>query len=168
MSAAAAAGSGSSPSGALQTNLESAGAVGDDDAEPLPTSARLYLGGLGPEITDAAVRGRFASLAQIDALDVIRDEESGDCRGWAYVTLSPLPGVVPVPSVKDVIRKVTNTYHGRVWKGNRLRLEVANPTYRERLEGEWALAKEEAAEEATLRLQIWNKKCTAIPRSTHL
>jgi RNA recognition motif-containing protein len=45
----------------------------------------IYVGGLGPEVTEADVLSLFSSFGEVLETRVVT-RDSGECRGFAYVT----------------------------------------------------------------------------------
>jgi RNA recognition motif-containing protein len=49
--------------------------------------ARLYIGNLSWQTTEAELRDYFAGFGQVESADIITDRESGRSRGFAFVTM---------------------------------------------------------------------------------
>ncbi|MCA9708087.1 MAG: hypothetical protein KDK70_19705 [Myxococcales bacterium] len=58
----------------------------EDDARTIPS--RLFVGGLDWRITDDQLRQEFAKLGSVDEAIVVLDRDTGDSRGFGFVTMS--------------------------------------------------------------------------------
>eukprot|EP00878_Enallax_costatus_P033963 GHUV01037559.1.p1 GENE.GHUV01037559.1~~GHUV01037559.1.p1 ORF type:complete len:318 (+),score=76.88 GHUV01037559.1:494-1447(+) len=96
-------------------------------------SQRIYIGGLTPDVTDTDVLGRFKPFGQVASCEIVRGKchsgDPADCRGFAYVTF--------IPKDEAALAKVFSLYNGCKWRGQRLRVELANPHYSLKLQQEW-------------------------------
>ncbi|CAG8493911.1 2107_t:CDS:10 [Dentiscutata heterogama] len=50
-------------------------------------SRRAYIGGLSKYVTENDLKSRFGSFGIISKIDIIRDSSTGECRGFAYITI---------------------------------------------------------------------------------
>ena len=91
--------------------------------------SRLYVRlHTGMDVNDLADRFR-KSLKKTTSLkiEVMRNSQ-GESRGFGYITLA----------TEEDGHFLVDTYNNTKWKGFRIILEPANPTYLERLRNEWA------------------------------
>jgi len=51
-------------------------------------SAKIYIGNLGWNTNDGSLRDVFAKYGSVLESTIVRDRETGRCRGFAYVTYS--------------------------------------------------------------------------------
>ncbi|VFR00217.1 unnamed protein product [Cuscuta campestris] len=89
---------------------------------------RIYVGGLGENVTADDLKNTFSSpqLGSVQSVDIIRTKG----RAFAYLDF--------VPSSDHSILKLFSKYNGCTWKGGRLRLEKAKEHFLIRLERERA------------------------------
>ncbi len=50
--------------------------------------AKLYVGNLSYDTTEAGLRAAFAALGTVVAVDMIKDRDTGQMKGFAFVTMS--------------------------------------------------------------------------------
>lgn len=121
-------------------------------------AVRLYVGGLPMHICEDDLASRFKPFGTIinveilpakqghlpnvspqELLSTFHPTRTEKFRGIAYVELEP----------KDAteIQKCIKLYNHSKWRGSELRVEPAQPSYLQRLQGEWQTdaAKEEQA-----------------------
>ena len=48
----------------------------------------IYVGNLGPDVTDGDLREAFGAVGQVDTASVIKDKYSGESRGFGFVEMS--------------------------------------------------------------------------------
>ncbi|CAG8578960.1 9011_t:CDS:10, partial [Paraglomus occultum] len=89
---------------------------------------RVYIGGLFKGIIEEDIANRLRPFGSISNVDIIYQQETGESRGFAYVTIKTTP---------TLWRKCVSTLNGTIWKGMKLRIEVAKPDYKQRLQDQW-------------------------------
>ncbi|RHY03577.1 hypothetical protein DYB37_003525 [Aphanomyces astaci] len=97
---------------------------------------RLFVGGLPGDVTEDDLRQRFGKVSgcAVESIDLVMAKEKGlGIRDFAYVNLHSSTPATEVAAVAQYIQ----TYHNTKWKGKRLRVEVAQPDFKERLREEW-------------------------------
>ncbi|KAM7269830.1 hypothetical protein ACFE04_025327 [Oxalis oulophora] len=99
---------------------------------------RIFVGGLGENVTEDDVHKIFSSLSigEIQGIQIIRTKG----RSFAYFNM--------LPSSDKSLPKLFSTYNGCKWKGGRLKLEKAKEHYLNRLKREWAEDETQAQAEA--------------------
>eukprot|EP01105_Mastigella_eilhardi_P020912 TRINITY_DN501_c2_g1_i1.p1 TRINITY_DN501_c2_g1~~TRINITY_DN501_c2_g1_i1.p1 ORF type:complete len:469 (-),score=114.50 TRINITY_DN501_c2_g1_i1:106-1455(-) len=119
---------------------------------------RLFVGGLPATVSGAELAKRFESFGVVSTVDVIREEpESVACKGFAFLTLD-------VPNISECI----HVMNGARWLGSPLRVEIATPDYKARLQAEKdEVAGKEAEQRAHLE-SVANKPPTTDPVNTFL
>uniref|UniRef100_M4BBQ7 RRM domain-containing protein n=1 Tax=Hyaloperonospora arabidopsidis (strain Emoy2) TaxID=559515 RepID=M4BBQ7_HYAAE len=111
-----------------------------------PNPVRVYIGGLPANIQTQELNdrfGRFVSsatdcqlthveLPQAKGTEVSSELNSsiGRCRGFAYLTLQGTDAVTQSKALQK-------TYHRTKWRGMVLKVQVARPHFRQKLEQEW-------------------------------
>ncbi|XP_027067073.1 protein REPRESSOR OF SILENCING 3 isoform X1 [Coffea arabica] len=90
-------------------------------------SHRIYVGGLGGNVTAEDLKNTFSSpqLGSVESVEIVRTKG----RSFAYLDF--------VPSSDKGLAKLFSMYNGCMWKGGRLRLEKAKEHYVLRLRREW-------------------------------
>uniref|UniRef100_A0AAV1T806 RRM domain-containing protein n=1 Tax=Peronospora matthiolae TaxID=2874970 RepID=A0AAV1T806_9STRA len=112
-----------------------------------PKPVRVYVGGLPATIQTQELNdrfGRFVSSAadcQLTHVELPQSKETevssessacrGRCRGFAYLTLQGTDAVTQ----SEALQK---TYNRTKWRGMGLKVQVARPHFRQKLEQEWA------------------------------
>ncbi|RIA79796.1 hypothetical protein C1645_882505 [Glomus cerebriforme] len=92
---------------------------------------RAYVGGLSKDVTEEDLKSRFNSFGFVSKVDIIR-QSTGECRGFAYVTLK---------TTDNNWKKCVSIFNGAKWKGMTLKVQVAKPDYKQRLKREWEFQK---------------------------
>mmetsp|Transcript_20867 Transcript_20867/g.52664 ORF Transcript_20867/g.52664 Transcript_20867/m.52664 type:complete len:404 (-) Transcript_20867:84-1295(-) len=122
--------------------------MGEGVAGAQVDAVRLYVGGLPEDITSADVVARFTPFGSVDELQLAPQKYAGmysrpGCRGFGYVKFRP----------KDdkSLSRCLSLYNGCAWRGRKLRVELAQPDFRSRLQAEWAAEQEEDEEAAAKR-----------------
>ncbi|KAF0700203.1 Aste57867_9257 [Aphanomyces stellatus] len=113
---------------------------------------RLYVGGLPGDVTDADLLQRFGKIAgcRVMSIDLVMAGEKGrGVRDFAYVVLE---GTTPAAEEAAVAQYI-QIYNNTKWKGKRLRVEVALPDFKERLQEEWDAQKAAIAEATAVPLR---------------
>ncbi|KAJ3693744.1 hypothetical protein LUZ60_009224 [Juncus effusus] len=90
-----------------------------------PTVNRIFIGGLGENVTTNDLKNIFNSLGKVNNVEFVRTNG----RDFAYVDFKP-------ESDKS-LQKLFSIYNGCKWKGGKLRLEKAKEHYLTRLKREW-------------------------------
>ncbi|KAI8970499.1 hypothetical protein BDB01DRAFT_845385 [Pilobolus umbonatus] len=110
---------------------------------PVPTTKRIYIGGLHESITEDNIKDRFHKYGEIVNVDVAKDCEN-HCRGFAHMSIVTTP---------KQWAQCISVYNGAKWKGKELKLEEAKADYleRKRLREEQLLEKEERKKKRVLR-----------------
>lgn len=103
------------------------GASGGGAAASREGTYRIYVGGLGGNVTAEDLKNTFSSpqLGSVESVEIVRTKG----RSLAYLDF--------VPSSDKGLAKLFSTYNGCMWKGGRLRLEKAKEHYMLRLKREW-------------------------------
>ncbi|CDP14266.1 unnamed protein product [Coffea canephora] len=106
---------------------EEEGGCGGAAAVTAAASHRIYVGGLGGNVTAEDLKNTFSSpqLGSVESVEIVRTKG----RSFAYLDF--------VPSSDKGLAKLFSTYNGCMWKGARLRLEKAKEHYILRLRREW-------------------------------
>lgn len=89
-------------------------------------SSRLYIRGLDENIGESDIKDRFAHFGTVSDVSVARDAYGG-CRGFAHLTLN---------GEENTVRKCISSLSGSSWKGKRLKIEEARPSYTEKLKAQ--------------------------------
>jgi RNA recognition motif-containing protein len=80
-------------------------------------SNRLYVGNLAYEATAETLRERFASCGEVTDVHVVMDRDSGQSRGFGFVTMS---------TANDA-KKAIAEMNGAVFDGRPLKVNEAEP-----------------------------------------
>ncbi|EQC30799.1 hypothetical protein SDRG_11560 [Saprolegnia diclina VS20] len=112
--------------------------------------ARVYVGGLPPDVTEADLRMRFGKIAgvTIEAIDMVLLGEKGrGIRDFCYINL-----VGPSPEAEAAaVAQYQQAYNNTKWKGKRLRVELAEPSFEARRLAELAEIQANVAAAAAAR-----------------
>ena len=76
---------------------------------------KIYVGNLSPETTEPQLRGSFEKFGDVTSLAIVKDKESGNSRGFAFVEM---------PS-DDHAQKAVADLHGADLDGNELKVSEA-------------------------------------------
>ena len=112
------------------------------------TQHRLHCSGLGDDIDDEALAGRFKSFGAVQGVEIIRSSDGG-CRGFGYVSLE---------ASEESVAKCLKVYRGAKWRGRSFTIEPANLDFLTRLQTEW---QEAAVEEAEAAVKLASKSAPA-------
>ena len=112
------------------------------------TQHRLHCSGLGDDIDDEALAGRFKSFGAVQGVEIIRSSDGG-CRGFGYVSLE---------ASEESVAKCLKVYRGAKWRGRSFTVEPANPDFLTRLQTEW---QEAAVAEAEAAVKLASKSAPA-------
>ncbi|KAK1549400.1 hypothetical protein Q3G72_001524 [Acer saccharum] len=96
----------------------------EEEAEEVQT--RIYVGGLGENVTSDELSNIFSSLGTVKSVEIVRTKS----RSFAYLDFCP--------ANHNSLSKLFSKYNGCVWKGARLRLEKAKEHYLARMNREWS------------------------------
>jgi hypothetical protein len=91
---------------------------------------RLYVSGLDANVKIVDIRRLFESFGQIESVQLALDESKQRCRGFCHLTLCS--------QRDDAARRAAGNLTGTKWRGRTLRVEVAKPSYLQRLKQERA------------------------------
>uniref|UniRef100_A0A8C5PJD1 Nucleolar protein 8 n=1 Tax=Leptobrachium leishanense TaxID=445787 RepID=A0A8C5PJD1_9ANUR len=92
-------------------------------------SKRLYIGGIGPSVTDIELTERFGKFGKVDGVEIIsrKDEHGTPLKTFAYLNIN----------VSDVnLKKCISTLNKTKWKGGLLQIEMAKESFLHRLSQE--------------------------------
>jgi len=78
---------------------------------------KLYVGNLPFATTEDDLRTLFAQAGKVAAVDVVRDRDSGQSRGFAFVTMS----------TQGDAQKAISMFNAFSMKDRELKVSVANP-----------------------------------------
>ncbi|KAE8271736.1 hypothetical protein A4X09_0g598 [Tilletia walkeri] len=94
-----------------------------------PTTARLHVSGLNPDVTEAEVRTRFTSFGEVLAVDgwPAGTNALGVPITYAFVTLRTTQGK---------LSRCLSLLNNSAWRGSKLRIGEARPLYSDRLSKE--------------------------------
>ncbi|XP_073405688.1 nucleolar protein 8 isoform X2 [Dendrobates tinctorius] len=96
---------------------------------------RLYIGGLGPSVTDAELSERFGRFGKVGEVDIIcrKDDQGNPVRTFAYMNIN----------ISDTdLKKCLSLLNKTKWKGGLLQIEMAKESFLHKLEQERQAAKE--------------------------
>ncbi|CAH2312377.1 nucleolar 8 [Pelobates cultripes] len=96
---------------------------------------RLYVGGIGPSITNDELTDRFQKFGNVNDVEIIsrKDEHGNPVKTFAYLNIS----------ISDVdLRKCISTLNKTKWKGGVLQIEKAKESFLHRLSRERQETKE--------------------------
>lgn len=123
---------------------------------------RLHVGGLPADVDEQELKRRFQPFGDIVAAEVIRATDSGESRGFGYVSL--------LASEAEVERSI-KAYTGTRWRGQKLTVWYAHESYLDRLEREWEEARSEcevAAAAAAENVVAWDRTTSLRVRPSQL
>jgi len=123
---------------------------------------RLHVGGLPADVDEQELKRRFQPFGDIVAAEVIRATDSGESRGFGYVSL--------LASAAEVERSI-KAYTGTRWRGQKLTVWYAHESYLDRLEREWEEARSEcevAAAAAAENVVAWDRTTSLRVRPSRL
>ncbi|KAM4722826.1 nucleolar protein 8 [Rhinophrynus dorsalis] len=105
------------------------------------TLKRLYVGGIGPSVTDTELAERFGKFGKVNDVDIIsrKDEKGNPMKTFAYLNISI--------SETD-LTKCMSTLNKTKWKGGVLQIEMAKESFLHRLSQERQAAKKETEPKA--------------------
>ncbi|KAL6763274.1 hypothetical protein V8C86DRAFT_2497934 [Haematococcus lacustris] len=125
---------------------------------------KLFVGGLPPDIDEADLAQRFLTFGEpasvlipSTSVNTLQPNPQANkiSRGFAYVTLTP----------KDTasVGRCLSLYNHSRWRGHTLRVELAKPSFTERLQAEW---EEDAANGRDTTVPLPNKRRRQLPKAT--
>ncbi|XP_053325240.1 nucleolar protein 8 [Spea bombifrons] len=108
---------------------------------------RLYVGGIGPSVTDAELTERFGRFGKVSDVDIIsrKDEHGNPVKTFAYLNISI--------SEAD-LKKCVSVLNKTKWKGGVLQIEMAKESFLHRLSQERQIAKEKKTPEAESKCDL--------------
>ncbi|CAJ0915705.1 unnamed protein product [Ranitomeya imitator] len=86
------------------------------------TLRRLYVGGLGPSVTDAELSERFGRFGKVGEVDIIyrKDDQGNPVRTFAYMNIN----------ISDTdLKKCLSLLNKTKWKGGLLQIEIAKESF---------------------------------------
>ncbi|XP_066452513.1 nucleolar protein 8 [Eleutherodactylus coqui] len=104
------------------------------------TLKRLYVGGIGPSVSDAELSERFGRFGKVDAVDIIsrKDDQGNPVKTFAYLNIN----------ISDAdLRKCLSVLNKTKWKGGVLQIEIAKESFLHKLEQERQATKEMSTKE---------------------
>ncbi len=78
---------------------------------------KLYVGNLSYQTTEDELRGLFAQAGTVQAVDLIKDRDSGMSKGFAFVTMGSA----------EEAEAAINQFNGRSLGEREIRVSVARP-----------------------------------------
>jgi RNA recognition motif-containing protein len=78
---------------------------------------RIYVGNLAKATTDAEIRALFATEGEVTTVDLVKDRDTGQSKGFAFVTMTS----------QESADKAIAKYNGHTLAGNALKVNVAKP-----------------------------------------
>ncbi len=78
---------------------------------------KLYVGNLSYQTTEDELRGLFAQAGTVQAVDLIKDRDSGMSKGFAFVTMASA----------EEAEAAINQFNGRSLGEREIRVSVARP-----------------------------------------
>ncbi|XP_053577153.1 nucleolar protein 8 [Bombina bombina] len=90
---------------------------------------RLYVGGIGPTVTETELKERFGKFGNVDGVDLIsrKDEQGNPVKTFAYLNIN----------ISEVdLKKCMSVLNKTKWKGGMLQIEMAKESFLHRLSQE--------------------------------
>lgn len=84
--------------------------------EPGPDAMTLYVSGLANDVSESSLKALFCEFGLVSGVDIPRDHETKDVRGWGFVTMEE-----PYQA-KQAIAGLS----GRYFHGRRLKVSYAH------------------------------------------
>jgi len=78
---------------------------------------RIYVGNLAKSTTQDEITALFAQEGEVTSVDLIKDRDSGQSKGFAFVTMTS----------QENADKAISKYNGYSLAGNELKVNVAKP-----------------------------------------
>ncbi len=78
---------------------------------------RIYVGNLAKSTTDAEIKTLFAQAGEVTLVDLVKDRDSGQSKGFAFVTM-------PTQAEADKAISMFNAYS---LAGNEIKVNIAKP-----------------------------------------
>lgn len=79
--------------------------------------SKLYVGNLSYDTTEESLRTAFAATGTIVSLDIIKDRQTGQMKGFAFVTMS----------TPEEMQNAINTLNGKMLDNRAIMVNVARP-----------------------------------------
>jgi RNA recognition motif-containing protein len=78
---------------------------------------RIYVGNLAKSTTQEEITALFAQEGEVTSVDLIKDRDSGQSKGFAFVTMTS----------QEAANKAISKYNGYTLAGKDLKVNVAKP-----------------------------------------
>jgi RNA recognition motif-containing protein len=78
---------------------------------------RIYVGNLSKSTTQDEITALFAQEGEVTSVDLIKDRDSGQSKGFAFVTMTS----------QENADKAISKYNGYSLAGNEIKVNVAKP-----------------------------------------
>ncbi len=78
---------------------------------------RIYVGNLAKSTTQDEISALFATEGEVASVDLVKDRESGQSKGFAFVTMTS----------QESADKAISKYNGYSLAGNALKVNIAKP-----------------------------------------
>lgn len=78
---------------------------------------RIYVGNLSKSTTQDEITALFAQEGEVTSVDLIKDRDSGQSKGFAFVTMTS----------QENADKAISKYNGYTLAGNEIKVNVAKP-----------------------------------------
>jgi RNA recognition motif-containing protein len=78
---------------------------------------RIYVGNLAKSTTQDEITALFAQEGEVTSVDLIKDRDSGQSKGFAFVTMTS----------QENADKAISKYNGYSLAGNEIKVNVAKP-----------------------------------------
>jgi RNA recognition motif-containing protein len=78
---------------------------------------RIYVGNLAKSTTQEEITALFAQEGELTSVDLIKDRDSGQSKGFAFVTMTS----------QEAANKAISKYNGYTLAGKDLKVNVAKP-----------------------------------------
>ncbi len=78
---------------------------------------RIYVGNLAKSTTQDEITALFAQEGEVTSVDLIKDRDSGQSKGFAFVTMTS----------QENADKAISKYNGYSLAGNEIKVNIAKP-----------------------------------------
>lgn len=99
----------------------------------MSTISRIHLSGLPPNATKEDVSGLISKVCPVLEVHIPEPDEWGFRRNFAVIRVNAEP---------NKVQNCIKSYNGSMWKGNKIRLDMAKEWYKDRLEREKQMEQE--------------------------
>jgi RNA recognition motif-containing protein len=79
----------------------------------------MYVGNLSHDVTDQDLRQEFAAFGQVTTVSIIKDRDSGQSRGFAFVEMAS----------KDESQQAINALNGKKLRDRQITVTEARPRH---------------------------------------